>query len=82
MINTALELLYSMLFSYRERIYKKFLPVLISKCIFFLFQNSIPVSQFLLRILYIGWVPCFCWRISFKCLGIKGPSIVVLRVTL
>ena len=35
MINTALEPLYSMLFSYRERIYKNFLPVLISKCIFF-----------------------------------------------
>ena len=84
MINTALEPLYSRVFSYCERINKIFLPVLISKCIFFLFQDSIPVgvSQFLLRILYIDWVPCFCWRIGFNCFGIKGPFIFVARVTL
>ena len=36
MINTALEPLYSRVFSYRERIYKYFLPVLITKCISFI----------------------------------------------
>ena len=58
MINTALEPLYSRVFGYRERIYKYFLPVLITKFIF-LFQDSIPVgvSLFLLRMLYIDWVP-------------------------
>ena len=81
MINTALEPLYSRVFSYRKRIYKYFLPVLIIKCIF---QDSIPVgvSLFLLRMLYIDWVPVFCWRIGFKCFGIKGPSIFVVRVIL
>ena len=57
-INAALAPLYSRVFSYRDRIYKYFLPVLITKCIFFLLQDSIPVgvSLFLLRILYIDWV--------------------------
>ena len=50
----------------------------------FLFQDSIPVgvSLFLLRILYIDWVPVFWWRIGFKCFGIQGPSIFVVRVIL
>ena len=82
MINTALEPLYSRVFGYRERIYKYFQSSSLS--VYFLFQDSIPVgvSLFLLRMLYIDWVPVFCWRIGFKCFGIKGPSIFVVRVIL
>ena len=80
MINTALEPLYSRVFSYRERIYKIFFQSS-SLSVYFLFQDSIPVgvSLFLLRMLYKDWVPVFCWRIG---LGIEGPSIFVVRVIL
>ena len=36
MINTALKPLYSRVFSYRERIYRYFLQILITQCIFFI----------------------------------------------
>ena len=85
MINSALEPLYSRVFSFRERIYRYCLPVLITKDIFFFIlrqHSSRCVSLFLLRMLYIDWVPIFCWRIDFKRFGIKGLSIFVARVIL
>ena len=46
------------------------------------FVSSYACHVTLLRMLYIDWVPVFCWRIGFKCFGIKGPSIFVVRVIL